>query len=272
MWTPEHRRAANRDGLRYPSDLTAEEWAVVAPMIPPARHGGRKRSVNVREVLKDRVPMEGASQGFAAEEHGARLSRTLELGRHAGTHPSRTVRRGARAGRTRSQPDGSNHRLADRKGRPKRGSWLDPSGYDAGKKIKGRKRHILVDTLGLLLNVVVHPADVQDRDGCFHLLRRARRLFPFIERIFADGGYAGRRMAMTVWRTGAWRLQIVKRSDAAGFEVLPKRWIVERTFAWISRNRRLARDFERYVTTVVAFVRLAMIRIMLRRLATNTSS
>jgi transposase len=93
-------------------------------------------------------------------------------------------------------------------------------------EIKGRKRHILVDTLGLLLNVVVHPAEIQDRDGAFHLLRRARRLFPFIERIFADGGYAGRKMAMTVWRTGAWSLQIVKRSDAAGFEVLPKRWIV----------------------------------------------
>ena len=121
------------------------------------------------------------------------------------------------------------------------------------------------------MNVVVHPADIQDRDGAFHLLCRARRLFPFIERIFADGGYAGRKMAMTVWRTGAWRLQIVKRSDAAGFEVLPKRWIVERTFAWISRNRRLARDFERYATTVAAFFRLAMIRIMLRRLAANAS-
>ena len=78
-------------------------------------------------------------------------------------------------------------------------------------------------------------------------------------------------MAMTVWRTGGWRLQIVKRSNVAGFEVLPKRWIVERTFAWISRNRRLARDFERYAATVVAFVRLAMIRIMLRRLANPSS-
>jgi transposase len=97
-------------------------------------------------------------------------------------------------------------------------------------------------------------------------------MFPFIKRIFADGGYAGEKMALVVWRTGAWRLQIVKRSDIAGFEVLPKRWIVERTFAWISRNRRLARDFERYATTVVAFVRLAMIRIMLRRLAANASS
>ena len=88
----------------------------------------------------------------------------------------------------------------------------------------------------------------------------------------ADGGYAGGKMALTMWRTGVWRLQIVKRSDVAGFEVLPKRWIVERTFAWISRNRRLARDFERYAATAAAFVRLAMIRIMLRRLAANASS
>ena len=153
-----------------------------------------------------------------------------------------------------------------------RGSWLDPSGYDAGKKLKGRKRHILVDTLGLLLNVVVHLADVQDRDGAFHLLRRARRLFPFIKRIFADGGYAGDKMALVVWRTGAWKLEIVKRSHAAGFEGSPKRWIVERTFAWISCNRRLARDFEHMPRPSLAFIRLAMIRIMLRRLAANASS
>jgi transposase len=234
--------------------------------------GERARGAE-RDLLRvvDRLPMEGAAQGSAAEEHGARLSRALELGRHLGAHPSRAVRGGARRGGTCSKPDGGDHRLADREGRSKRGSWLDPSGYDSGKKIKGRKRHILVDTLGLLLNIVVHPANIQDRDGAFHLLRPARRLFPFIERIFADGGYAGRKMAMTVWRTGAWSLQIVKRSDAAGFEVLPKRWIVERTLAWISRNRRLARDFERYATTVAAFIRLAMIRIMLRRLAANAS-
>ena len=81
--------------------------------------------------------------------------------------------------------------------------------------------------MGLLLSVVVNPADVQDRDGAFQLLRRARRLFPFIERIFADGGYAGKKMALVVWRTGAWRLRIVKRSDVVGCEVLSKRWIVE---------------------------------------------
>ncbi len=131
----------------------------------------------------------------------------------------------------------------------------------------GRKRHILVDTLGLLLSVIVHPADVQDRDGARSLLRTARRSFPFIETIFADAGYQGPRMAAIVAATGRWRLEIVKRTDAHRFAILPKRWIVERAFAWISPNRRLARDFERYARTVIAFVRLAMIRIMLKRLA-----
>jgi transposase len=116
------------------------------------------------------------------------------------------------------------------------------------------------------LSVVVHPANVQDRDGAGDLLRRARRLFPFIERIFADAGYQGPRMAAVVAETGDWLLEIVKRGEPHRFVVLPKRWIVERTFAWISRNRRLARDYERYARTVAASIRLAMIRIMLRRL------
>ena len=126
----------------------------------------------------------------------------------------------------------------------------------------------MVDTLGLLLSVAVHPANIQDRDGVALVLdRRTRRLFPFIERIYADGGYQGPKAAAAAARTGTWVIDIVKRTDnAIGFEVLPKRWIVERTIAWISRFRRLARDFERYARTVAAFIRLAMIRIMLRRL------
>ena len=117
------------------------------------------------------------------------------------------------------------------------------------------------------MNVVVHPADVQDRDGARLVLdRRTRRLFAFIERIFADAGYQGPRVARAAAQTGHWVVEIVKRNELHKFVVLPKRWIVERTFAWISRNRRLARDFERYARTVAAFVRLAMIRIMLRRL------
>jgi hypothetical protein len=119
----------------------------------------------------------------------------------------------------------------------------------------------------LLLNVIVHSADVQDRDGVRWVLdRRTRRLFPFIECIFGDAGYQGPKTAAAIAKSGTWKLEVVKRSELHRFVVLPKRWIVERTLAWISHNRRLARDFERYARSAAAFIRLAMIRIMLRRL------
>jgi hypothetical protein len=120
------------------------------------------------------------------------------------------------------------------------------------------------------LSLVVHRANVQDRDGAYELLPRSRASFPFIERIFTDADYQRPKMAAAVARTGTWKLEIVKRTKAHRFVVLPKRWVVERTFAWISRNRRLARDFELYTRTVVAFIRLAMIRLMLRRLTRPT--
>ena len=133
----------------------------------------------------------------------------------------------------------------------------------------GRKRHILTDTLGLLLAVTVHSASVQDRDGAEALLRDARRTFPFIERVIGDAGYQGRKMEAAIARTGTWTLQIVRRCDRHRFIVLPKRWIVERPLGWISRNRRLARDYERHTRKAAAFVGLAMIRLMLRRIAPN---
>ena len=133
----------------------------------------------------------------------------------------------------------------------------------------GRKRHVLTDTLGLPLAINVHPANVQDRDGAEALLREARRSFPFVERIIGDAGYQGRKMEAAVARAGLWELQIVRRRDRHRFVVLPKRWIVERTLAWISRRRRLARDYERHARKAAAFVRLAMIRLMPRRLSSN---
>lgn len=120
--------------------------------------------------------------------------------------------------------------------------------------------------------MTVHPAGVQDRDGAEPLLRHARRLFPFVERIIGDAGYQGSTMAAAVARTGDWKIEIVRQSDRHRFVVLPKRWIVERTIGWISRNRRLARDFERHCRIAAAFVRMAMMRIMLRRLATKPSA
>ena len=119
-----------------------------------------------------------------------------------------------------------------------------------------------------LLGCAVLPANVQDRDGCLGGLREVRRLFPFLERVIADGAYQGRETARAIRRAARARLEIVKRSDAAkGFTVLAKRWIVDRTFGWLGRCRRLAKDFEALSRTYLAFVQLAMIRLMLRRIA-----
>jgi transposase len=122
-----------------------------------------------------------------------------------------------------------------------------------------------------LLSVVVHPANIQDRDGAALVLdERTRALWPFIVKIFADAGYQGPRAALAAANSGSWIIEVVKRTEMHQFVVLPKRWIVERTLAWISINRRLMRDFERYARTVAAFVRLAMIKVMLRRLTRST--
>jgi transposase len=124
----------------------------------------------------------------------------------------------------------------------------------------------------LLLHAVVHAANIQDRDGAALVLdKKTRRLFPFILRIFADAGYQGPRVARTAARSGNWIVEIVKRSDNTnGFAVLPKRWIVERTIAWLNRCRRLAKDWERFNCKALAFLRLASIRFMLRRLCNPT--
>src|SRR5258708_7938691 len=211
------------------------------------------------------------AEGFPATHHSLRVSRSVGMGRHAGARASCALRGHARAGGQGGQPNRRDHRQPERQGRRKRGARIDPSGYDAGKKVKGKKRHILVDTLGLALNVVVHPASIQDRDGCLLVLKAVPRLFPFIERIFADGGYQGEATAAAVRALGPWQLETVKRSDhAVGFEVLPKRWIVERTFAWLGRCRRLAKDHENRTRFAVAYIQLAMIRLMLRHLTRPT--
>jgi putative transposase len=132
--------------------------------------------------------------------------------------------------------------------------------------VTGRKRHLVVDTIGLVLAVVVHAANIQDRDGAKLVLSRLKGRFPRLKLIWADGGYAGQ-LVDWVHELGDWLLQIVKRSDKAGFTVLPRRWVVERTFAWLGRYRRLSKDYEAKPETSEAFIYIAMIQLMLHRLA-----
>ena len=142
---------------------------------------------------------------------------------------------------------------------------MDPSGYDAGKKIKGKKRHILVDTVGLLLHAVVHPAGIQDRDGGVLVVSTLFGLFPFLRKMFADAGYQGPQFRMAVATAlPQLEIEIVKRSDyVTGLQVLPRRWVVERTLAWLNRCRRLAKDWENLSRNALAFLLLASNRLML---------
>jgi len=143
-----------------------------------------------------------------------------------------------------------------------------PSRYDAAKKVKSRKRHILTDTLGLLVGAIVHTADIQDRDGAPLLLASIRASFPWLRHVFADGGYAGDKLETALVGKGRWTFEIVKRSDTEkAFKVLPRRWVVERTFAWFGRNRRLAKDFEETIESSTAWLLLASIQLMARRIA-----
>ena len=141
-------------------------------------------------------------------------------------------------------------------------------GYDAGKKVKGRKIHALVDTLGLPIRLVVHSAAVQDRDGAALLLHKVRQRFPWLQCVFADSGYDARQTYAAAAANHPLRLEVVRRNPrAVGFEVVKRRWVVERTFSWFGRNRRLAKDYEILAATLQHFVILAAIQVGIRRLA-----
>jgi putative transposase len=144
-----------------------------------------------------------------------------------------------------------------------------PRGYDAGKKINGRKRHIVVDTLGLIIAIVVHEANIQDRDGAKLVLEKIKNGFGRLKLIWADGAYAGKLVEWTRLYIHR-KLEIVKRSDdVKGFVVLPRRWVVERTFGWLRRYRRLSKDYEQLTENSEAVIQIAMINLMSKRLDQN---
>ena len=269
MWTPATRRQHNRAGLRYETDLTDAEWNLIAPLLPTYRRG-RPPKWPMRTIwsaifyvmrggiawrlLPKEFPPNSTVYGWFSVWRDSGLFEKIN---HALLIADRE-RAGRAASPTGAVLDSQSVKTTESGG---------PSGYDAGKKIKGRKRNVLVDTDGRALIMSVLRASVQDRDGAVPLLKTSRRFFPFIARASADTAYAAGRVAAAT----SVIIEIVRRKPGQiGFVVQPRRWVVERFFAWISRNRRLWRDVEATIMSATAFLYVAAIMILVRRLARLT--
>jgi len=265
----------------YPSDMSEAEWALCEPLLPApawlAGKGGRPAAYCMRDIV----------DGIRYLTHNGPVWRALP----ADFPPAWTVYWRAAKWQADGSTETMHHQLrervrllAGRKAVPTAAVIDSQSvraaeevarssrGYDAGKKVQGRKRHIAVDTIGLLLTVLVTAASVQDRDAAKPLLWNLRKAFPSVKLAWADGGYAGK---LVTWAKTALKLtvQIVRRpDDLHTFEVLPRRWVVERTLAWITRHRRTVRDYERLPAHHETYIYWSMIMVMTRRLARKAAS
>jgi putative transposase len=259
----------------YRSDLSDEQWELLESLIPPAKPGGRPRRVDIREVVNaifylvsSGIPWHLLPHDFPKWKTVYHYFRAWRLtGDWLRLHD--LLRQWVRVCEDR-QPSPS-AAILDSQSVATATMVNHAVGFDTNKKVKGRKRHVLVDTLGLMILVVVSAANVPEREGArlvFVKLDQIRERFPRLVRIWVDGGYEGKDFMHSVMNTYRWILETIKRSNPAkGFVVLPRRWVVERTFGWFNWYRRLSKDYECLPETSEAMIQLAMIRIMVRRLA-----